>query len=141
MHLARISLVLGVLASAACIYDTDPPRRRVVLVETAQPFGTLTVRWSIAGTRDASQCARLNAPTIEIRILDPAATRELSAWQQSCEFFATTITLERGTYSARALLLDPTLRPRTTEVPIAPFSILGNDVVEVAVEFPSDSFL
>jgi hypothetical protein len=125
-------------AAWSCVIDDDEPRRAVV-VEPSPPRGTLVVRWTINRLTDPNECARTASANIEIGVFDPAG-RELSAWQAPCTFFSTSITLGPGSYFASAVLLDAANQRRSTGVPIDPFTLLGNDVLDVAVDFPFDSF-
>lgn len=62
---------------------------------------------------------------------------------QNCGAFATSIALERGAYRATGTLLDAQSRPRTTSVNVRPLNILilGNDQLNIPVDFPADSFV
>jgi hypothetical protein len=69
-----------------------------------------------------------------------ASGREVGVWRQQCNAFATTITLYPGEYTAVARLVDGAGNPRTTDVQVTQFSIHGNDVMDVPVDFPGSSF-
>jgi hypothetical protein len=45
-----------------------------------------------------------------------------------------------GRYSGIAVLLDPSGADRTTEVDLGAFTIYGNDVLTIPVDFPASSF-
>lgn len=102
--------------------------------------GTLVLDWTINGTTDPNQCYQSSAAAIAVDVTDvsgaPAGT-----FQQACTTFATSITLAPGQYTANARLIDANGNPRTTAVPINPFTINGNDQLSIPIDFPSSSFL
>jgi hypothetical protein len=112
--------------------DTSPP----VIVSAA---GSLTVDWTINGTKDPNQCAQGAAAAIEVEITDSAGF-SAGTYQQSCSAFATSITLNAGSYSAAARLLDSAGAPRTTTVAINPFTIRGDDDFVTPIDFSARSF-
>jgi hypothetical protein len=132
-------VALGASQGGCFISANDPPPDRVTVIEPTNPASTLTVRWTIAGKTDPAQCQQSVSPTFQVRVIDTSG-REIGAWQQTCTAFATSITLNPGTYTARALLLDEAQRPRTTEVSIERFTLVGGDELITDVDFPSDSF-
>ncbi len=137
---APLVLALALPLTGCFVTTSDPQPERVVVIEPTNPASTLTVRWTISGTTNPSECQKALAPTIEIRVFDIAG-REIAAYEQACTTFATSITLNAGTYSASALLLGEVREPRTTEVAIAPFTLVGGDELITDVNFPADSFL
>jgi hypothetical protein len=112
--------------------ETAPP----VIVSTA---GTLQVDWTINGARDPSLCTQSAAAAIQV-IVNDASGAFVGTFQQSCAAFATSITLNPGTYTAGAHLVDLAGVQRTTSVDINPFTIQGNDVIVTPIDFPPDSF-
>jgi hypothetical protein len=145
-RLGAASLIVGVLSSG-CFFEQPRPRRTVeVEPEPTLPSTTpapapskLIVRWSIDGKRDPNECVKSTASDIEVSVFDGG--REIGAWRQRCDSFAVSINLNSGNYSASAVLLDAYKRPRTTSVTIDPFTLRGNDTLEVPVNFPASSFL
>jgi hypothetical protein len=101
--------------------------------------GQLTVDWSINGTRDPNQCSQGAAAAIEITVTNSAGL-PAGRYQQSCNTFSTSITLDAGTYSAAAYLVDAAGTPRTTTIQINPFTLRGNDNLQTPIEFSADSF-
>lgn len=139
---ALLAVLLG-LGVSSCFWDTEPPRRRTIVVERALPPpspGTLRLRWSISGRMDPDECIKALATTTEVSVVDPSG-REVGAWQQPCGYFTMDVLLNPGNYSGSALLLDSAGRPRTTSVFIDPFLIHGADVIDIQVDFPASSFL
>lgn len=140
MRLA-LGLALAALAttSTACTASVspNPAPAPVVVVATT---GTLTVDWTINETKDPNQCSQGAASAIQITVTDsnqqPAGT-----FEQSCTAFATSITLDPGSYQAEARLIDAVGTPRTTTVVINPFTILGNDELSTPIDFSASSFL
>ena len=138
---ALLTVLLG-LGASSCFLDTEPPRRRTIIVERSLPPsmpGTLRLRWSISGRMDPNECIKALAPTTEVSIADPGG-REVGAWQQPCGYFTMDVVLNPGHYTGSAVLLDSAGRARTTSVFVDPFSILGSDVIDVQVDFPASSF-
>lgn len=133
---ATTSVCLGLFA-AGCTAGNDD----VVYVSPNAPLAsTLTVDWTVNGTKDPSSCQLAGVDVIEISVEDRAGN-EVGAFQQVCGAFATSITLDSGSYAAYAVLLDELNRPRTTEIAISPFTLRGNDELVIPIEFPADSFL
>jgi hypothetical protein len=127
------------LAASACHVHNEP----AVLVEPALPppgLSALVVRWTIDGLTDPNQCVSSAAAVLEVSIVDPSG-REIAAFQGPCTDFALSITLAPGDYAGSALLLDGAGNPRSTVVVIDPFTLLGNDTLNVPVDFPASSFL
>ena len=141
---SRFPLALaGLLAIAAplggCFVSTDdPPPSRTVVIDPNEPASqdaTLVVTWTIAGLTDPNECTKALATNIEISIADSSGV-EIAAYQQSCTAFSTSITLNAGTYSAFAVLLAQDGTTRTTDAPIAPFTLRANESLTVPVDFP-----
>jgi hypothetical protein len=130
--LAFVALATGCTATVEPTGTAPPP----VLVEST---GTLTVDWSINGTKDPNQCSQGAAAAIQISVTDSSGI-SAGTYQQSCSTFATSITLSAGSYTADAMLIDSAGAPRTTTVPMNPFTIRGNDVLDTPIDFPAASF-
>jgi len=131
-------LALAALASSAlaCTATVSPAPQPVVVSTT----GTLTVDWSINGTKDPNQCSQGAAAAIQITVTD-TNQQPVGTFEQSCSAFATSITLNAGQYAAQARLIDAVGTPRTTTVDINPFTILGNDELTTPIDFSASSFL
>ena len=132
-----LGLALAALAStaAACTATVTPAPVPVVVSGT----GTLTVDWTINGTKDPNQCAQGAAAAIQITVTDPNLN-PIGTFEQSCDAFATSITLNAGQYAAQARLIDAVGTPRTTTVNINPFTIFGNDDFTTPIDFSASSF-
>ncbi len=139
MRLA-LGLALAAIASSAtgCTASVSPAPEPAPVVVTST--GSLTVDWSINGTKDPNQCSQGAAAAIEITVTD-SNQAAVGTFQQSCTAFATSITLSAGRYQAQARLIDAVGAPRTTTVDINAFTILGNDDFTAPIEFSASSFL
>ena len=135
---AGLCLVSSVLATG-CTTTTGDGGQTVVVQPNAPLQSTLTVDWTIDGATDPASCTQSGSDVIEISVEDPNGN-EVGAFQQSCSTFATSITLQAGSYSAYAVLLDTGNNPRTTHVQIAPVTLHGNDELHIPVDFPANSF-
>ena len=135
----RLALGLALLAfastTAACTATVSPAPEPVVVTTT----GTLTVDWTINGTKDPNQCSQGAAAAIQITVTDPNAN-PVGTFEQSCTAFATSITLDAGQYAAQAHLIDAVGMPRTTTIDINPFTIRGNDELTTPIDFSASSF-
>jgi hypothetical protein len=100
---------------------------------------SLTVVWQIDGKTDMTQCTQAGISAIHVVVTrangDPAGT-----FDEACATFGANITLDQGSYSAVATLVDVDGTPRTSDEPIQPFTLNGNDEVRVLVDFPTASF-
>ncbi len=130
-----IALVAFASTAAACAATVSPAPEPVVVTTT----GTLTVDWTINGTKDPNQCNQGAAAAIQITVTDPNAN-PVGTFEQSCTAFATSITLNAGQYAAQARLIDAVGTPRTTTIDINPFTIVGNDELTTPIDFSASSF-
>ena len=132
-----LALVAFASSTAACTASVSPaPEPAPVVVATT---GTLTVDWSINGTKDPNQCNQGAAAAIQITVTDPGSN-PIGTFEQSCTAFATSITLDAGQYLAQARLIDAVGTPRTTTIDINPFTIRGNDDLTTPIDFSASSF-
>jgi hypothetical protein len=96
--------------------------------------------WTISETKDPGQCQVGGAATFHVMLYDSAGGFA-GEWVQDCSALATTIDgLAPDTYTGQADLLDADGRPRTTQVNLAPFDVVGDATVTVPIDFPSNSF-
>lgn len=136
-----IALASVVLAcTAACTVTTDPgPVQTYNPTVPSTTQGNLRVDWTIDGSTDPNRCNQSGVSGIEISVTT-AGGANAGSYQQQCQTFATSIALDPGDYSAFAVLIDGAGQPRTTAVPIAPFTIRGNDELRIPIDFPASSF-
>ena len=131
-------LAIAALGLSGCFFSSSDGT--TTSVGPAIPAdGTLTVDWTINGGKDPNQCNQAQAVAIQITVTTTAGGFA-GTFQQQCQTFATSITLAPGAYTAQAELLDPGGQPRTTSVPINPFTIRGNDELVIPIDFPASSF-
>lgn len=132
MKTLMLVATLSLLATSGCIvaHDNGPPPPR---------NGTLVVDWTIDGSTNGAKCSESAADSIEITVNDLNGD-EIGTFDQSCDSFAESITLDPADYTASAVLVDVNGKPRTTAVPISRFSIYGDDELDIPIDFPADSF-
>ena len=99
--------------------------------------GTLVIEWTVHGVRDPDRCVLGNADTIDLTVSRADRSFEL---KQSCSQFATSLDLDAARYSGGAVLVTPTGANRTTQVALGVFTVYGNDVVTIPVDFPASAF-
>jgi hypothetical protein len=117
--------------TATVVPSTQPP---------APVTGSAIMDWTVAGSRDPSECVATGAVTFNVTLTDSAGATA-GQWVQDCQAFATTVDgLVADSYTGSANLLDSGGSPRTTAVPLAPFQVLGGTHVSVPMDFPANSF-
>ena len=126
---------LGVLATACTVETSNPPPPPAPVVTQGQAV----VDWTIDGLKDPNKCAQANVAAIHITVFFSNGA-PVGNYQQSCSAFSTSIALDPGSYSANATLIDPGGAARTTTVPINPFTVAGNDTLNLPIDFPASSF-
>jgi len=120
-------LALGLSSCVVSASEPSPP--------PAQQ-GTLVLRWTIQGGTDPNQCAMSASKSIRITVEGPSG----GVFSQDCAAFSTSISLARGDYRASAALVDANNQPRMATVDIHPFTIYGNDKLDIPIDFPASSF-
>src|SRR5688572_11978609 len=164
-RLAFTGVTLGAACLLAlgngCFVETETPRQTTDVQPTVPPapqppvqLGKLVVRFTISGATDPNECAKADVKDLELTLsnadANPATSaggttsgggRQQTVWRQPCEAFAMSLSLNPGSYSGSAVLLDALHAPRTTRVPIDRFTVRSNESVEVTVNFPTPSFL
>ena len=101
--------------------------------------GALTVDWTIIGTTDPTTCVSNAAAAIEITVLD-RSQKTVGSFQQSCNAFSTSISLDAGLYSASARLLDTAGAPRTRPVRLDSLTVNDGSQLTAPIDFPSSVF-
>ena len=133
------------LGSALCLAFAFLPTGCTVQTSSAPPpprgtvEGTLILDWSINGSKDPSVCSQSGAAAIDIKVYD-AAGGFVGEYQQACTTFATSIQLAAGSYTADAVLIDGAGHSRTTTINVNPFTLHGDDQLNIPVDFPPGSF-
>ena len=134
--LAFVGAALAV-SSAGCFVqssDNSPPPPAAV-----EASGTVTIDWALSGSKDPNVCHQSAVDRIRITV-NVAGGGSAGTYEQDCGAFATSIPLGAGSYTADAVLVDAAGNPRTTSVPVNPFTIRGNDNLDIPIDFPPDSF-
>ncbi len=121
------------ITTYGCTVETVSP---VPVIPTA---GVLIVDWSIDGLKDPNRCAQSASAAIEITVFYTNGVHA-GTFQQACTAFSTSITLNPGSYSASAQLIDSAGGARTTPVSIDPFTLNPGDTLDIPVDFPASSF-
>jgi hypothetical protein len=136
MKTTLLPILLSTFAMA-CTVETTSPGPSPGPAPVTQ--GQAVVDWTIDGVKDPNKCAQSSVANIEITVTDSAGASR-GTFQQACSAFSTSIALDPGRYTATATLLDSGGAARTTSVAINPFSILGNDQLNLPIDFPASSF-
>jgi hypothetical protein len=125
------SIAVALVAVTCACNSSNPP---------APLPGSVVLDWTIDGTKDPARCDASGAVTLQVSLV-AAGSAVGGNFAQACAAFATTIdNLEPDNYTGSARLLDSAGNPRTTSVTLAPFDVIGNDTVTVAIDFPASSF-
>jgi hypothetical protein len=127
----RFAPSLAVIAAIGCNPATESAAPEPVTTSTS---GALTVNWTINGAADPNQCQSAAADAIQITI-SRSATERVGSFEQSCNAFATSITLDAGIYVAEAILIDAAGAPRTQRVLIDRITINGKSEFITAIDF------
>jgi hypothetical protein len=137
LPIALLAMSLVAVAAPACRgrFEAEP----VPVIIGTQPTGQLVVDWTIQLRKDPADCQLSGATSISIHVVTLSGF-DAGTFVQACTVFSTSIILNPGQYQASAMLIDVAGAPRTTTVVINPFTIVGNDVFTVPIDFPASSF-
>jgi hypothetical protein len=129
----KIGLVAACAALGACSASVGGTIEPVGVDE-----GSLTVDWTVDGTKDSLACFDFGADQIEIVVYDfiGEAARAVAA----CEDFEISIVLPDGDYSADATMLDVESQPISTTLSLDDIAVRAGTDLEVDIDFPVDSF-
>ncbi len=133
-----ILVILVILVFAGCSIQASPSASPSYVPQPVVD-GTLTVDWSINGSKDPNACNQSAVSAVRV-VVTTRSGAPAGTFEQGCATFATSIRLPQGEYNADALLLDSAGHARTTAVAIRPFTILGNDELKTPIDFPASSF-
>jgi len=131
----RSALAFAGLCGCSVETASAPPPAAVAVTN-----GTMTLDWTIGGSKDPDECTQGGAADIDIVLVDGAGA-DAGEYRQACEAFVTSIALPPDSYSATAVLLDGDGNDRTTPIDVEPFTIHGNDELVIPIDFPPGSFL
>ena len=104
------------------------------------PTGTLTVDWTIDGQRSSLDCDDFGVDRLELVIYDESGA-EVDEVEPYCESFAVSVDLLEGSYFADVTLVDSADRSATLTKTLNALDIIEGTELDVAVDFPVDSFL
>src|SRR5262249_32321017 len=102
--------------------------------------GSITVRWTIADTTAAAQCAYYGVDSLALVLYDESGSPYFKT-NAPCEAFSVTIDLSPGVYHADAPLVDANQRPRSLTLPINDLRVTTGTDLAVDIGFPARSFL
>lgn len=126
--LATAGVVTGCGGGGEAYVSTVPDR-----------VGSVTLRWSVDGSFDPGACDAFAVANARIDIYD-ANGQPISTTFVDCRAFSATIDLNAGRYSARLEMVDEANSPRSTSLPIQPFTIVSGTNLNIDSDFPRDSF-
>ena len=139
MHLLTLVIPLSTWALAGgalgCTLTTEPP---VVVVPAAS--GTLTVRWTVAGSDHPAACGVYGATDLELVVFDENGA-QVASTLGACEGFSLTLALPEGTYSAEATLVDPRGSARSVTKPLQAIVVVRGTDLAIDLDFPQSSIL
>jgi hypothetical protein len=116
---------------------TTSPEPAVVVVPAT---GTLTVRWTVAGTADPLMCSAYAASNLELIVYDESGT-EIASANAPCHGFSVTMALPEGTYTAHATLIDSAGGARSTTKPLFAIDVVRGTDLAIDLDFPASSML
>jgi hypothetical protein len=128
--------LVGGAALSGCVFSADVPA-----VTVPEEPGSLTVRWTIAGTTAAAQCAYYQADGLRLVLYDEFGATVLTT-NAPCESFNVTIdNLSPGVYHADATLADAAENARSLNLPLNDLNVTSGTDLAVDIDFPPRSFL
>jgi len=104
------------------------------------PTGTLTVHWTIDGQRSSLDCADFGVDRLELVVYDESGA-EVDEVEPFCESFVVSLDLFEDSYFADVTLVDSGDRAATLTKTLNALDIIEGTDLDVAVDFPVDSFL
>ncbi len=129
---------LAVAGLSGCFITTDtgpgpepsPPART----------GTLTVAWTVTGSRSPVSCSQFGAYDLELTIED-RFSRPVTQVNAPCTDFTVTVDLPEGVYEAEAVFVDSRSNEVSTRLPLENVRITAKSDLTIDVDFPSSSRL
>jgi hypothetical protein len=104
------------------------------------PVGTLTVDWSIDGQHSSFDCSDFGVDRLELVIYDESGA-QVDELEPFCESFSVSVDLVEGDYFADVTLVDSADRSATLTKTLDAIDIIADTDLDIAVDFPLDSFL
>jgi hypothetical protein len=137
MNKLRALFTVAVLATAAVVTGCGGGGETVVVVPAGP--GSVTFRWSIDGSFDPRACDAFFAQNARFDLYDINGSPITTSFVD-CRAFTATFDLNPGQYSARIEMVDSAGNPRTTSLPIQPFTVTSGTNLNIDTDFPRDSF-
>jgi hypothetical protein len=131
MKAPALALLCALGAAGCIVHDEAAP--------AGPGEGALVVDWTIDGSKSGDACNANGVTSIQVTVFDTGGGT-MGTFEQTCSAFSTSISLEPGTYTANAVLLDGSGRARTTTIAIHTFSIIDGTDLDTPIDFPSSSF-
>lgn len=138
MRKLRALFAAAALATTAIVTGCGGGGEAVVYTTPAGP-GSVTIRWSIDGSFDPRACDAFFVANARIDLYD-ANGAPITTSFVDCRAFTATFDLAPGYYSARIEMVDGASNPRSTSLPLEPFTIVSGTNLNVDTDFPRDSF-
>jgi hypothetical protein len=135
LSLAACALVTALPACSVGL-GAEPP----IVTSVPDTTGTVTVQWTVAGAPDPSVCSAYGATTLELVVYDANGTQVATA-NAPCDSFALTLTLDEGTYTADATLVDPDSTARSVTKPLDDIDVVAGTDLSIDLDFPTSSIL
>jgi hypothetical protein len=133
-HFAQSLLKIGLVAATAFVASCSAE----VGIGVGTAEGSMTVDWTVAGTKDPIACEDFAADTLELVIFD--ALGEIARTDSACDDFAVVVDLPEGEYDIDATMLDSDFFPISTTVSVDRLTVLEGLDLPVEIDFPADSF-
>jgi hypothetical protein len=102
--------------------------------------GSITVRWTIAGTAESALCAQYGADNLELIVYDQTDA-PLFVTEAPCDAFSVSIDLDPDVYHADATLIDANQKARSLTLPIRDLRVTRATDLAVDIDFPVRSIL
>jgi hypothetical protein len=102
--------------------------------------GSVTIRWTIAGSDSPVQCAYYAVDNLKLDIHDDTGA-SVTSIEASCEAFNVTVDLDPGTYNADATLVDVNDKPTSLSLPIDDIKVTTGTDLAIDIDFPARSML
>jgi hypothetical protein len=128
--------ILGAASLAACTVHAGVAPEPTPTDVT----GSLTVRWTIAGSDSPVQCSYYAVEDLELVVYDDSGG-QVTTIDAACEAFNVTADLDPGSYTADATLVDVNRKPRSLTLPINNIRVTTGTDLAINVDFPSRSML
>ena len=125
---------LGAAPLMGCVFTAEP----LPSPPPAEPTGSVTVEWSIAGSARPEQCAAYRVDALELVIYELPG-QPLVVVDAPCENFSVTVDLAPGVYQGQATLIDANQRPVSRRLPLEDLVVKSGTDLKVDIDFPATS--